>query len=119
MIIGTPHRLNQLNENPESTPYIITVDGGEVKRTKCVRYLGMTVNDELTWRQHIDYISSKITRNIGIVKRIRRFIPTDSLLLLYHTLIEPYFQYCSIVWGQCSESLKDSYKPSKIALPEL
>ena len=28
-------------------------------------------------------------------------------MLLYHTLIEPYFRYCSIVWGQCSETLKD------------
>ena len=97
MIIGRPHRLNRLDENPESTPYIIIVDGGEVKRTKCVKYLGMIVDDKLTWKQHIDYISSKITRNIGILKRIRRFIPRESLLLLYHTLIEPYFKYCSIV----------------------
>ena len=29
------------------------------------------------------------------------------MLLLYHTLIEPYFKYCSIVWGQCSETLRD------------
>ena len=60
MIIGTPHHLNRLDENPESTPYIIIVDGGEVKRTKCVKYLGMIVDDKLTWEQHIDYISSKI-----------------------------------------------------------
>ena len=109
MIIGTLHRLNRLDENPESTPYMIIVDGGEVKRTKCVKHLGMIVDDKLTSEQHIDYISSKITRNIGILKRIRRFIPRESLLLLYHTLIEPYFKYCSIVWGHCSESLTLSY----------
>ena len=107
MVIGTPHHLNRLDKNPESTPYIIIVYGGEVKRTKCVKYLGMIVDDKITREQHIDYISSKITRNIGILKRIRHFIPRESLLLLYHTLIEPYFKYCSIVWGQCSESLKD------------
>ena len=56
VIIGTSHRLRQLNENPESTPYIIMIDGGEVKRTKCVKYLGMLVDDKLTWDQHIDYI---------------------------------------------------------------
>ena len=95
--IGTPHCLNRQDENPESTPYIIIADGGEVKRTKCVKYLGMIVDDKLTWRQHIDYILSKITRNIGILKHIRCFIPRDSLLLLYHTLTEPYFKYCSIV----------------------
>ena len=106
MLIGTSQRLNQLDQNPESTPYAIVIDQKEVRRVKCVKYLGMIVDDKLTWSQHVDYISSKITRNIGILKRIRHFIPKESLLLLYHTLIEPYFKYCSIVWGQCSETLK-------------
>ena len=67
----------------------------------------MIVDDKLNWSQHLDYISSKITHNIGILKHIRHFIPKASLLLLYHTLLEPCFKYCSIVWGQCSETLKD------------
>ena len=107
MVIGTMQRLNQLDSSPESTPYAIVVDGQKVRRVKIVKYLGMMVDDKLVWGQHVDYISSKITRNIGILKRIRRFIPQESLLLLYHTLIEPYFRYCSIVWGQCGETQKD------------
>ena len=108
MVIGTLQRLNQLDSSPESTPYAIVVDDGqEVRRVKIVKYLGMMVDDKLVWGQHVDYISSKITRNIGIFKRIRRFISQESLLLLYHTLIEPYFRYCSIVCGQCGETLKD------------
>ena len=78
-----------------------------MRRVKCVKYLGMIVDDKLTWSQHVDYISSKITRNFALLKRIRHFIPKESLLLLYHTLIEPHFKYCSIVWGQCSETLRD------------
>ena len=111
MVIGTLQRLNQLDSRPESTPYAIVADDGqEVKRVKNVKYLGMMVDDRLVWDQHVDYISSKITRNIGILKRIRRCISQESLLLLYHTLNEPYFRYCSIVWGQCSETLKDKLK---------
>ena len=48
------------------------------------------VDDKLVWDQHIDYISSKITCHIGILKRIRHFIPKEPLLLLYHTLIVLY-----------------------------
>ena len=107
MLIGTSQRLNQLDQNPESTPYAIVIDQKEVRRVKCVKNLGMIVDDKLTWSQHVNYISSKITCNIGILKRVRHFIPKESLLLLYHTLIEPYFKYCSIVWGQCSETLKN------------
>ena len=97
MIIGTLPRLSQLDSSPESTLYAIVVDGQEVKRVKLVKYLGLVVDDKLVRDQHIDYISSKIIRGIGILKRIRHFIPRDSLLLLYHTLTEPYFRHCSIV----------------------
>ena len=107
MVIGTLQRLNQLDSSPESIPYAIVVDGQEVRRVKIVKYQGMMVDDKLVWDQHVDYISSKITHNIGILRRIRHFIPQESLLLLYHTLIEHYFRYCSIVWGQCGETQKD------------
>ena len=107
MIIGTLSRLNQLDSSPESASYAIALNGQEVKRVKLVKYLGLMLDGKLVWDQHTDYISSKITHGIGILKRIRHFIPRDSLLLLYHTLTEPYFRHCSIVWGQCGETLKD------------
>ena len=87
MVIGTLQRLNQLDSSPGSTPYAIVIDGQEMRRVKIVKYLGMMVDDKLVWDQHVDYISSKITRNIGILKRMRHFIPQESLLLLYYTLI--------------------------------
>ena len=83
------------------------LDGQEVKRVKLVKYLGLMVDDKLVWDQHTDYISSKIIRGIGILKRIRHFISRDSLLLLYYTLIKPYFRYCSC------ESLKDILQTSQ------
>ena len=107
MLIGTSQCLNQLDQNPESTRYAIVIDQKEVRLVKLAKYLGMIVDDKLTWSQHVDYISSKITRNIGILERIKHFILKESLSLLYHTLIEPYFKYCSIVWGQCSGTLKN------------
>ena len=96
-------RFNQL----DSSPYATVADGQEVKRVRLVKYLSLMVDDKLVWDQHIDYISSKIARGTGILKRIRHFIPKDFLRLLYHTLIESYCRYCSIVWGQCGETLKD------------
>ena len=114
MVISTSKHLNQIDQNPGSTPYVIVIDQKEVRRVKLLKYLGMIVDDKLTWSQHVDYFSSKIIHNIGISKHIRHFIPKESLLLLYHTLIEPYFKYCSIVWGQCSETLRDKLQTLQI-----
>ena len=77
---------------------------GELRKNK---YLGITVDDSLTWEDHIDYITLKIDRGIGIIRRVRQFIPEKDILLLYQTLIDPYFRYCSTVWGQYGETLKD------------
>ena len=63
------------------------------------------IDDKLPWKEHIGYISTKIRRNIGKMKRIKDCIPRDSLILLYRTLVEPYFRYCNTTWGNCGTSL--------------
>ena len=98
-IIGTSQRLNILDQTPETTPHIISVDGCQIRRVKPVKYLGLIVDDTLTWDKHVDYISTKIGKNIVIIKRVRTFLPQHSLLTLYRTLIEPYLRHCNTVWG--------------------
>ena len=53
MIIGTSQRLNILDQTPETTPYIISVDGCQIRRVKSVKYLGLVVDDTLTWHLHV------------------------------------------------------------------
>ena len=42
---------------------------------------------------------------MGIFRRLGNTVPQHSLITLYKTLIEPYFRYCSTVWGYCNDSL--------------
>ena len=55
MVIGSHNKLNNMDSDPVTTPYFISIDGFTIKRTKVVKYLGLVVNDALTWSQHIDY----------------------------------------------------------------
>ena len=41
------------------------------------------------------------------MKRVRHFLRRELLIILYQTLTEPYYRYCSVVWGQCCETLQD------------
>ena len=45
----------------------------------------------LTWHDHIKAISNKVSKSIGLLLKIRKYVQNDVLLTLYHTLIEPYF----------------------------
>ena len=107
MVISTSQRVGQLDIAPETTPYALFVKGASIRRVKQVKNLGLIIDENLTWDHHVNYISQKMKRNLGILKRMRKTLPTESLCMLYKTLIEPHIRYCSIVWGNCGEALKD------------
>ena len=108
MIIGTANGLERLDKCPVSTPYLISSGPDcHIRRVRCVKYLGIIVDDTLTWEEHTEYISVKIKRGIGILKVTGKFLKRESLILIYRTLIEQYLRYCSTVWGQCNETQKD------------
>ena len=106
MILGTNSRLRDLDSDPASTPYIVSVGNIEIKRVKSTKYLGLIVGDTLSWSDHIDHISMKIKRSIGVLNRTQGYLPKSSLITLYRTLIETHLRYCSIIWGQCGGTLK-------------
>ena len=96
MIIGTAN--DKFYKSPVCTPYLISSDPDcHIRRVRCVKYLGIIVDDTLTWEEHIEHISVKIKRGIGILKVTGRFLERESLILIHKTLIEPYLRYCSIV----------------------
>ena len=53
----------------------------------------------MTWKKHIEQISLKIAKNIGIISRIAYLLPTNILLTLYYSLVYPYIAYCNMVWA--------------------
>ena len=71
-----------------------------LERKDYVKYLGVLIDSTLSWRQHILFISSKISKSLGIISRLRHFVPTDTLLSIYQSLIQPYITYGIAVWGQ-------------------
>ena len=69
--------------------------------------MGVTIDDQLSWEEQIDNISKKVSRGIGVLRRAKLFVKYDTLQLLYNSLVQPYFEYCSVVWGNCRDSLKE------------
>ncbi len=67
-----------------------------------VKYLGIIIDANLTWKPHIDYMALKISKTIGIISRLRHFVPTNTLLNIYRSLVFPYLQFGIALWGQAA-----------------
>jgi len=76
----------------------------DLERKDHVKYLGAIIDQHLSWKHHISYIALKISRNIGIILRLRHFVALKTLLSIYNSLISPSISYGVIAWGQASKS---------------
>ena len=53
---------------------------------------------------HISHLCNIIARNVGILQKLRYFIPTYVLKILYHSLILSHLQYCTLLWANSYRS---------------
>jgi len=80
---------------------IPSVNGVEmpIERKKCIKYLGVMIDDSMNWKQHISYVCSRISRNAGIIAKLRHYLSIKQLKQVYYNLIYPYISYAIMAWG--------------------
>ena len=92
----------------------VKIDDIPIQKVLSSKFLGVTVDHNLSWSQHISSITKTISRNTGVLSRLSHFLNPSSLVLLYNTLILPYLNYCNIVWAHSGNSkLHDLYVTQK------
>src|SRR6218665_28884 len=70
-----------------------------IPRVDNARFLGVHIDQCLTWKTHISSVSSKVAKNIGILSRLSYLLPIHILTSLYYAMVHPYLSYCSIIWA--------------------
>ena len=69
-----------------------------VDRVKKHKYLGVFIDENFTWKCHIDCVSKILSRNIGIINKLKHFIPGRILYKLYCTFNLPNINYGILIW---------------------
>ena len=87
--------------------FSIHVNHHYLTRDNSYKYLGVEIDQSLTWRDHVDKIAKKASGGIGALRRVRHLIPRETLITMYSSLVLPYFDYCSTVWGSCGRGMCD------------
>ena len=78
-----------------------------LSRRSCTKYLGIFIDENLSWDVHINYVVRTVSKCIPILYNVRNNLSFESLKLLYNSLIYPSLIYANVVWGSaCSNKLK-------------
>ena len=102
MLIGARQRLSTLAVSPT-----VTIYDNQVSQVTTAKSLGVTIDNKLDWRSHIDKLTKKVASGTGAIKRMRHLVPQATLLLIYQALIQPHFDYFNFVWGNCGITLQN------------
>ena len=104
---------NKLSLNLKKTHYIIFqrqkskpkiqeklyINNVLIDRTRKSKFLGVIIDQNLNFFDHIQYIKGKISRSIGILYKSKSYLKPKTLLTLYYAFTYPYFTYCLTIWG--------------------
>ena len=99
---------NKLSVNYKKTHYMIIKSNRkkindirllQFEQKDHIKYLGIYIDHHLSWEKQIKFIQNKISKNIGIIRKLRHYVNLNTLRNLYYALIYPYLTYGILSWG--------------------
>ena len=102
VLFGTASRLSTV------TNFSIYVSGSLIERVSEFKYLGVVLDESLSWTAHVKYILGKAGKRVGMLSQIRTNVTTNTADLIYKSFILPVIDYCDTVWNCCGKVNSDN-----------
>ena len=116
-------KTNKLSCNTSKTSYMtigsrqnlanakfmnLELDDRPIEHKPSTKSLGVYIDEMLTWDNQIKHISSKVSNGLRMLYLARKLTDNqETLKTIYYSLVQPYFDYCDVVWGDCSKTRAD------------
>ena len=91
--------------DPGKNPLLLVIQLRQITQLcNRLKYLGVLLDQHLSWKYHINHVAKKVSKTIGIISKARFFLSSKSLLSLSKTLVYPYLNYRNIAWCSTNPS---------------
>ena len=97
MLIGSKYTIKNTRELQ------IVLDGNQMKQSEFYKYLGIYIDNCLTWNKHLSYTQSRIYPKLKLLNRLSSFLDRNTLLRIYKQTVLPLLDYGCVVWCECSK----------------
>ena len=85
--------------------FSVLINQNLIEKSECVKYLGVHLDNKLSWRTHIDKICKKVSKVCGMIYKLRYYVPLSTLKIVYFSLFHSHIQYSLLNWGRASKSI--------------
>ena len=106
----SPNKRSQNDTDADLNNQNLTINSKIISRVSHTKFLGVTIDDKLSWKPHIQLLNKKLRSICGRIYRIKNCLPESLYKQIYHSLFESHLSYAISVWGGISSNqLKDTF----------
>ena len=89
---------------------VLTLNRTKIYESPKLKYLGLILDSKLSWKEHINELTKKLNRSIGMLYKIRHYCPLSIRKTLYFSIFNSHLSYGLPVWGQANQNYLDRVK---------
>ena len=82
----------------------LSINNEKLKIVDTAKYLGVFIDNKLNWNEQINAINLKLSKGIGLLSKIRHYVPKSVLRSLYYAFINSHIDYNLLNWGTSAET---------------
>ena len=82
----------------------LIINNYEIQRTESIKFFGVLLDENLSWKEHIKFNENKIAKNIGLLYKAKHYLNKRSLLVLHYSFMHTYINYGNIAWGSINRT---------------
>ena len=94
-LLFTPRKSNYSVSN---TSFEVHFRNNTIEKVSSIRFLGVIINKNLSWKEHMNMIKRKIRSSLGSIMRVKPCLTTKAMLILYNSLLLSHLRYCITSW---------------------
>ena len=91
----------------------LNINKRDIKQVSTFKYLGVYLDDKLSWREHIQNLKTKLAKFAGVVYKLRNFATKKVLMMLYNALVGSCLRYGIRSWGSSSPQLLNTLQATQ------
>ena len=90
------------NKHVSTESFVINVNSNRIEWTLTYKYLGVSVDEKLTWKEHCKQLCCTISKYVGVMYKVKYYVNNQALRMLHHSLTSSRAQYGIIAWGRAA-----------------